>query len=257
MAEVTTITLPGRVELKMVAIPEGSFPMGSPADNIGFYYNEGPQHQVTLNSFLMGKYPITQAQWRAVATLPEIEISLDPDPSAFKGDNRPVEQVNWHEALEFCYRLSTYTGTVYTLPSEAQWEYACRAGTTTAFHFGETISTNQANYNGSYIYANGHKGVWREETTEVGMFPANAFGLHDMHGNVYEWCLDNYEISYRGAPTDGSAWKRKKSPWEIRHILRGGSWVDGPWYCRSAQRGFLKEFVSDSYIGFRVVCLLK
>jgi formylglycine-generating enzyme required for sulfatase activity len=173
----------------------------------------------------MAKTPITQAQWREVAGWPRVERDLDPDPSHFKGDSRPVEQVSWHDAMEFCHRLSQRTGKNYTLPSEAQWEYACRAGTTTPFHFGATISTEVANYDGNYVYGNGPKGTYREQTTDVASFPANAWGLHDMHGNVWEWCLDKWHDSYEGAPTDGNAW------------MEGDSLGESPAACCAAGRG--------------------
>ncbi len=134
------------------------------------------------------------------------EKGLAPDPSRFKGDNRPVDQVSWADAQEFCKRLSVKTGKDYCLPSEAEWEYACRAGTTTPFHFGETITTELANYDGNSTYNNGPKGEYREETTDVGLFPANDWGLYDMHGSLWEWCEDDYHSDYNGAPDDGSAW---------------------------------------------------
>jgi formylglycine-generating enzyme required for sulfatase activity len=162
---------------------------------------------VTLGSFFMAQTPITQAQWREVAGWPRVERDLDPEPSHFEGDNRPVEQVSWLDAMEFCHRLSQRTGWKYTLPSEAQWEYACRAGTTTPFYFGDTISTELANYDGDYSYGQSPKGIYRQQTTDVASFPANAWGLHDMHGNVWEWCADHWHASYEGAPVDGSAWE--------------------------------------------------
>jgi formylglycine-generating enzyme required for sulfatase activity len=192
--------------IPLAFIPAGSFLMGSPEHEPHRSKTECPQHEVTLGSFFMAKTPITQAQWRMVASWPRVNRDLDLDPSRFKGDNRPVEQVSWHDAMEFCYRLSHRTGKNYTLPSEAQWEYACRAGTTTPFHFGPTISTDVANYDGNYIYDQGSKGIYRKQTTDVAIFPANAWGLHDMHGNVWEWCLDEWHDSYEGAPVDGSAW---------------------------------------------------
>ncbi|MFM7326394.1 MAG: formylglycine-generating enzyme family protein, partial [Nodosilinea sp.] len=197
------------------------------------------------------KYPITQAQWRAVASLPTVKIDLDPDPSNFKGDKRPVEQVNWHEAMEFCDRLSKKLGQPYTLPSEAQWEYACRAGTTTPFHFGETITTDLANYYGNETFGSGPKGVFRQETTEVGSFPPNSFGLYDLHGNVWEWCLDHWHDSYNGAPADGTAWVTGgDSNYRIR---RGGSWYYYPRTCRSASRNYYGPGHRDAFNGFRVV----
>ncbi|MFM6071877.1 MAG: formylglycine-generating enzyme family protein, partial [Dolichospermum sp.] len=166
-----------------------------------------PQHEVTIKPFSMGKYPITQAQWQAVAALPQVNQELKPNPSRFKGAKRPVERVSWHDAVEFCARLSNHSQRPYRLPSEAEWEYACRAGTITPFHFGETITTELANYNGNNTYGDGPKGVYRGETTEVGSFKiANEFGLYDMHGNVWEWCQDDWHNNYEGAPTDGSAW---------------------------------------------------
>ena len=153
----------------------------------------------------MGKYPVTQAQWRFVAAqLPQVNRELEIDPSRFKGDNLPVETISWLDAEEFCQRLSHHTGRLYRLPSEAEWEYACRAGTTTPFHFGETISPEFANYNGEYTYGNGEKGVYRKQTTPVGSFQvANPFGLYDIHGNVWEWCADDWHKNYQGAPSDG------------------------------------------------------
>jgi formylglycine-generating enzyme required for sulfatase activity len=191
--------------IPLAFIPAGSFLMGSPKNESERFDDEGPQHEVTLGAFFMAKTPITQAQWREVAGWEKVERDLNPDPSRFNGDNRPVEQVNWLDAQEFCRRLSQRTGKKYTLPSEAQWEYACRAGTTTPFHFGPTISTEVANYNGE-VYGNGNKGDNRQQTTDVASFPANDWGLHDMHGNVWEWCLDEWHDSYEGGPVDGSAW---------------------------------------------------
>jgi formylglycine-generating enzyme required for sulfatase activity len=212
------------VTLEMVAIPGGTFLMGSPESEPERSDRESPQHTVTIQPFFMGKFPVTQAQWQAVASLPKVNIDLKPDPSNFKGANRPVEQVSWNDAVEFCARLSKATGREYRLPSEAEWEYACRAGTTTPFHFGETITTDLANYDGNYTYGSGSKGQYRKQTTDVGSFPANAFGLHDMHGNVWEWCQDTWHENYNGAPTDGSAWVDENANQNIR-ILRGGSWT--------------------------------
>lgn len=246
------------VTLEMVCIPGGTFWMGSPEGE--GYDDEKPQHSVTVPAFFMAKYPVTQAQWRAVAALPQVERSLEADPARFKGDNRPVEQVSWFDAVEFCARLSRKVGREYALPSEALWEYACRAGTTTPFYFGETITTQLANYDGNSTYAEEPKGEYREETTPVGSFPPNAFGLYDMHGNVYEWCLDDWHDSYEGAPTDGSAWLSEndnlsQKPNNSKAILRGGSWIYYPINCRSAYRNddiVLERGDLDNYIGFRV-----
>jgi formylglycine-generating enzyme required for sulfatase activity len=164
-----------------------------------------------------------------------------------------VEQVSWNEAVEFCDRLSQHTGKPYRLPSEAEWEYACRAQTPTPFHFGDTLSTELANYDGNYTYGNGAKGEYRQATTAIGQFGvANAFGLFDLHGNVYEWCLDHWHPSYEGAPTDGSAWVTDGD--EGRRLLRGGSWLNYPWGCRSAGRGRSARGNQDGGIGFRLVC---
>jgi formylglycine-generating enzyme required for sulfatase activity len=240
------------VQLEMVAIPEGSFVMGSPKDEPERSSSESPQHTITLKSFFLGKYPVTQAQWKAVAALPQVNRELNPDPSRFKGENRPVEQVSWLMAVEFCDRLSQKTGRQYRLPSEVEWEYACRAGTTTPFHFGKTITPELANYNGNDTYGAGVKGDYRKETTPVGSFGvANAFGLYDMHGNVWEWCADQWHESYEEAPTDGRAWLNEND--NQRRVLRGGSWVSSPRYCRSAYRSYFDADNRNHYFGFRVV----
>ncbi|MEM7579533.1 MAG: formylglycine-generating enzyme family protein [Cyanobacteria bacterium P01_A01_bin.80] len=248
-------------KLDMVAILGGTFIMGAPKDEEGSRDSECPQHQVTVPSFFMGKYPVTQAQWKAVAKLPQVEKELKENPSNFKGENRPVEQVSWYDAVEFCTRLSFYTSREYRLPNEAEWEYACRAGTTTPFHFGETITTNIANYDGTRSYGWGPKGVYHEETTPVGSFDvANDFGLYDMHGNVWEWCLDDWHDNYENAPTDGSPWFDNEndnlSTKTGYAVLRGGSWPLDPDYCRSAYRNFYvrRDTFYDS-IGFRIVCM--
>ncbi|MBK1987087.1 SUMF1/EgtB/PvdO family nonheme iron enzyme [Sphaerospermopsis aphanizomenoides BCCUSP55] len=244
------------IVLELVAIPSGTFLMGSTENEIESADKGSPQHQVTIQPFLLGKYPITQAQWQAVSNLPKIKIDLYPDPSHFKGANRPVEQISWHEAQEFCARLSRKTGKLYRLPSESEWEYACRAGTTTPFYFGNTISTDLANYNGEYVYANGSKGIYRKETTNVGFFPANAFGLHDMHGLVWEWCEDGWYNTYIGAPTNGSA-RLSGSDSHPRRVLRGGSWSYRPVYCRSAYRVNYPAASRDLNHGFRIACSAK
>jgi formylglycine-generating enzyme required for sulfatase activity len=170
------------------------------------------------------------------------------NPSRFKEDRRPVESVSWEDATTFCRKLSLKTGRKVRLPTEAEWEYACRAGTTMVFNTGDTINTDQANYNGNYPYGNGGKGVYRKETVEVGSFPGNAWGLHDMHGNVLEWCSDwygQYDISNIIDPygvANGS-----------RRVLRGGSWHDTARYCRSACRGRNDPGGRGSGGGFRVV----
>ena len=254
------------ITLDMVAIPGGTFTMGSPSDEIYSFDDEHLQHQVTVPPFFMGKYPITQAQWQAIASRTDLKVErdLDLDPSHFKdlskrGESptrwdRPVERINWYDAVEFCARLSKLTGREYRLPSEAEWEYACRAGTTTPFYFGETITGELANYNAAYTYAGEAEGEYREETTPVGQFPPNAFGLYDMHGNVWEWCADTWHDNYDGAPTDGSAWIENGD--DNCSPLRGGSWGNNPYNCRSAIRNnsIRREYRNNNY-GFRVVCV--
>ncbi|MEA5578997.1 bifunctional serine/threonine-protein kinase/formylglycine-generating enzyme family protein [Anabaena sp. UHCC 0451] len=239
--------------LELIAIPGGTFLMGSAENEVESTDRGTPQHQVTIQPFLLGQYPITQAQWQAVSNLPKIKFDLHPNPSHFQGANRPVEQVSWHDAQEFCSRLSRKTGKLYRLPSESEWEYACRAGTTTPFYFGNTINTDLVNYNGEYVYANGQKGIYRKETTNVGIFPANAFGLYDMHGLVWEWCEDGWYDNYIGAPTDGNAWL-SGSDNHPRRVLRGGSWSYRPVYCRSAYRVNYPAVSRDQNHGFRVAC---
>ena len=247
--------------LTMLWIPPGRFWMGSPASEPGRRESEGPQHLVQLQGFFLAQTPITQLQWRKVAQWkpgkgePAWKRDLVPDPSSFKGDQRPVEQVSWNDATEFCRRLSQRTGRIYTLPSEAQWEYACRAGTTTPFHFGATISTNLANYDGSEAYGDGPKGDNRQQTTDVESFPANAWGFHDMHGNVWEWCADHWHANYQGAPEDGSPWLDENADEDEWRLLRGGSWGNHPRNCRSAYRGRNRPVDPSYRRGFRVCCL--
>jgi formylglycine-generating enzyme required for sulfatase activity len=237
--------------------------MGAPEEEEESQNRERPQHEVSVAGFFMGRYPVTQAQWRSVAGYKqeELELELDPDPSEFKGDNRPVENVSWDEAKEFCRRLSVKSGREYRLPSEAEWEYACRAGTTTPFHFGETLDAEIANYDAQReyrhlkpVYGDGKKGEYRKETTEVGIFPANEWGLQDMHGNVWEWCEDDWHESYEGAPTDGSAWLEENRT-KTERLLRGGSWLSDPGFCRSAYRGHHSRGNRNYLIGFRVLCV--
>jgi formylglycine-generating enzyme required for sulfatase activity len=249
------------VELTLMRIPAGSFLMGAAEEEEGSRANERPLHRVQVGEFLMGRTPVTQAQWRAVAKWEPKEgekpwgMDLDPDPSRFKGANRPVENVDWAQAREFCRRLRQRTGKNYRLPSEARWEYACRADTTTPFHCGATLTTELANYNGKYTYGGGPKGKLRLGTVEVASFPANAWGLHDMHGNVWEWCADHWHDRYNGAPTDGSPWIDEKPKNAGRRLLRGGSWDVDPGLCRSACRGFIHPDDLRSSVGFRVCCL--
>ncbi|NEQ70975.1 MAG: formylglycine-generating enzyme family protein [Symploca sp. SIO2D2] len=243
------------VNLEMVVIPAGSFWMGSPDTEESRHKNESPRHKVTVASFCFGKYPVTQAQWQAVAALPQVNRQLKPNPSRFKGKELPVENVPWYSTIEFCARLSQKTGREYRLPSEAEWEYACRAGTYTPFHLGETISPELANYNANYTYGSGSQGKYRKQTTPVGRFKvANTFGLYDMHGNVWEWCADHWHGNYKGAPIDGSVWLSKNEYDSQKRILRGGSWLINPRSCRSADRIRYELGVRNDFIGFRVAC---
>ena len=274
------------LDLQLVEIPAGSFLMGSPASEEGHQADEGPQHEVKLESFFLGRTPITQAQWREVAQWQEGPGErwghrLNPTPSRFQdvkgglftgaanSDNRPVETVSWLDAMEFCSRLSQRSGKTYTLPSESQWEYACRAGTTTPFSYGETLSAELANYDANATYGRGRKGKSRGQTTLVGSFAANAWGLHDMHGNVWEWCADHWHSSYalglQKAPADGRPWldateadkarMEGERADERRRVLRGGSWYLNPAFCRSAFRYYYFPANADDFIGFRVCCL--
>ena len=278
--------LGGAARLTMVRIPAGSFQMGSAEQEPGREANEGPLHTVSLAEFLIGQTPITQAQWRAVASWEPQKgerwgRELNPEPAKFQGEEarllagemntneRPVERVRWEDAIEFCSRLSQRTKRNYTLPSEAQWEYACRAGTSTAYCFGAIIYSDLANFRGTDASRFSSptpdpQPLFREKTTPVRMFPANAWGLYDMHGNVWEWCLDHMHSSYEGAPCDGSGWEDPQAPKEQQRITRGGSWGNPPRFCRSAFRSPFrspsKANVTDEPYddaGFRVVCLPK
>ncbi|MEB3310150.1 MAG: formylglycine-generating enzyme family protein [Snowella sp.] len=253
------------VALAMVLVPDGSFLMGSPDTEEGYHSSQSPQHQVNISQFFMSRYPITKLQWQAVVALPKVARSLDPDCSNFTTDhNQPVEQVTWYDAVEFCQRLAQFTGKPYRLPSEAEWEYACRAQTQTPFHVGETITTEIANYSGvdwEYLgkvcskgsYGSGPLGSDRRETTPVGSLKRyNDFGLGDMHGNVREWCADPWHRNYVNAPTDGRVWLENGD--ESKRVIRGGSWNRSPQKCRSAYRDRFDPNASLYDIGFRVVC---
>ncbi len=247
-----TEALGGGVGLDMVYIPGGSFEMGAPKEQLYRDDNEGPLHQVNIPPFFMGRYTITQSQWQIISTLEKEGLELELEPSIFTGANRPVENVSWYEVTEFCVRLSKQTGKEYRLPSEAEWEYACRAGTKTPFYFGETITPELVNYKGTSSYGSGPGGKFRKATVEVGSFPPNAFGLYDMHGNVYDWCQDLWHgDNYLGAPQDGQAWIDAAD--SHHRVRRGGSWDDDPGVCRSTNRGSFKPEDRDNGIGFRVV----
>ena len=269
-AEYFTETLANGVELIMVKIPAGRFLMGSPESEDKRDNDESPQHWVDIEEFYLGKFTVTQAQWEAV---------MDSSPwqeydEKFWGENKPVIGVSWNDAKEFCKKLSQETRKTYNLPSEAQWEYACRAVIShqssvisenitkeewnqkynQPFHFGETITPDYVNYDGNYPYSNASEGVYRGKTVDVDYFQyGNNFGLYQMHGNVWEWCEDNYHNNYNNAPNNGNIWLNKSE--ENVRILRGGSWFNYSWDSRSA---FRDRFNSDNHninVGFRVFCL--
>ena len=229
--------------LVLAPIPAGAFLMGSPATEDGRDDDE-TQHRVTITKpFYLGIYPVTQAQYEAV-------MAVIYNISFFKGATLPVEMVNWNDAVEFCQKLSQNTGRNFRLPTEAEWEYACRAGTTAPFYFGNTISTDQANYDGNSTYGSGVKGVYRQKTTPVGMFPANAWGLYDMHGNVWEWCSDWFEEYPKRNIIDPQG--AINGTWRTDRASRGGSWDTGPRNCRSANRRGYGPGSRDVDCGFRV-----
>lgn len=261
--------LGGGVDLNLVAVPGGFFSMGS--HNEGGYADEGPLHPVLIEKFWLGQFPVTQAQWRAVmGSLP---------PCRFHGDDWPVETICWNEAVEFCQRLALLTGRPYTLPSEAQWEYACRAGTSTPFNLGETITTDYVNYVGDHTYRQAPVGVYRHGPTPVGSFPPNRWGLYDMHGEVWEFCADRWTDDYQGASVNGlvpvptftrprstifdriatvlgSTFAEPSVPHarsETYRVARGGSWHETPAHCRSAVRLKVEEHERLEFYGLRVL----
>jgi len=246
----TVLDLGNNVKMRMVLIPAGKFMMGSPATEAGRNSNEGPQHEVTISKpFYMGVFEVTQEQYEQV---------MGVNPSRFKGAKNPVDQVSWYEAVEFCKKLSARTGKKVMLPTEARWEYACRACTTTAFHTGDALKPGQANA----VFPS-NPGVWDRimawvgmssaqktiQTTPAGSFPPNGFGLYDMHGNVWEWCSDwRGEDYYANSPkTDPQG----PDTGSLR-VLRGGSWGDHPEDCRSAYRLRDSPDHRNDALGFRV-----
>ena len=228
----------------MVEIPAGSFLMGSSEHESEKRENEMPQHEVNLQSFFLGKFPVTQAQWFAVMkTFPIIS-------KHFLGDNLPVVNVWLEKTIEFCAKLSNLTGEIFRLPSESEWEYACRAGTNTPFSFGETITTDLANFNGEQPFGKAPKSKFRKYLTSGGNFAPNDFGLYDMHGNIWEWCADIWHENYLGAPNDGSAWLNDGD--QSYCVQRGGSWIDRASNCRSAFRVGDIAHNNDQIVGLRV-----
>lgn len=233
---------------QMVLIPAGRFLMGSPAGEPERSSDEGPQHEVQVSSFAAGKTEVTFGQWDACVAAEGCDHKPG-DPGWGRGE-RPVINVSWEDAQQYVKWLSGKTGKGYRLLSEAEWEYAARAGATTAFHTGATIMTAQADFNGNYTYNGSFRGEYRRRTVEVGSFAANAFGLHDMHGNVWEWVQDVWHDNYSGAPADGSAWMEGGE--QVRRVLRGGSWRNSPGGLRSASRSSYTRDFRDDGTGFRV-----
>ncbi|MDR2717656.1 MAG: formylglycine-generating enzyme family protein [Treponema sp.] len=262
---------------EMVLVKGGTFTMGSLVEETNSFHDERPQHEVTLTNFYISKYQVTQKEWKEV---------MEDNPSNFIGDQLPVEKVSWYDALIFCNKLSikrklnpayriegstdpSVWGAApvfpavdeawdaveivkgangYRLPTEAQWEYACRAGSITPFNAGENVTTDQANYDGRHPYKNNPEGIYREKTVEVGSFKPNAWGLYDMHGNVWEWCWDwhgNYTADAQKDPqgVDIGAYR----------VARGGSWNNTARILRSAARGSSAPAFRDGIIGLRIV----
>ena len=249
---------------ELVLIPTGRFQMGSTelerkkAMEAGaqkaWVERETPQHWVGIEqSIALGRYPVTVGEWRqfvrATKWTPKGEVNWAA-PGFRQSEDHPVVGVTWHDAQQYVVWLTVQTGQMYRLPSEAEWEYACRAGTRTAFSFGEEIDTSLANYDGNYTYNGSPQGEYRKGTTRVGEFAANPWGLFDMHGNVWEWVQDVVHDNYEGAPSNGSAWEEGGD--QGRRILRGGSWLYNPRYLRSALRNGFSATLSNDIVGFRV-----
>jgi len=236
--------LGGGVHLTLVEIPGGMYHMGSQHGE--GYADETPRHLVTLAPFLLGQAPVTQAQWAAVMGKEQY--------TRFHGPALPVDNVSWLDTAEFCRKLSKKSGLNYRLPSEAQWEYACRAGAQAPFSTGDTITTDYANYVGEHMYWEEPRGVYRHVPTPAGTFPPNPFGLYDMHGNLWEHCADRWHADYSGAPIDGSAWEQGGE--SGFRVARGGSWHEPPTNCRAATRLRVDEREREDYYGFRVLLKL-
>lgn len=238
---------------EMVVIPAGSFVMGSPSGEADRFSNEGPQREVSIGRFALSKTEVTFDQWQACVDGGGCGGNPKPDDEGWGRGSRPVINVSWDDAQEYIAWLNGRAGAkVYRLPSESEWEYAARGGTATPFWTGGTISADQANYDGNGTYGNGRKGVYRKKTVPVGSFPSNPFGLHDVHGNVWEWVEDCWHGSYDGAPRDGSPWLSQQEGDCSRRVLRGGYWSSVPWYLRSAFRDWDRPDGRGRIIGFRL-----
>ncbi len=236
--------LAGGQSLQVVALPGGFFSMGSMSGQ--GYIDETPRHGVQVAPFFLGRQLVTQAQWQAV-------MKKAPR-SRFSGENLPVENISWSEALEFCKKLSKQSRHAYRLPSEAEWEYACRAGTSTAFSTGETINTDFANYCGEHIYLGESRGLYRHCTTPAEQLLPNPYGLLEMHGNLWEFCADRWHADYNGAPLDSRPWE--SSGEKGCRVARGGSWHEPPGNCRCSTRLRVAEKEGDDIYGFRVAMSL-
>lgn len=235
-----TITLPGGAEMEMIYCAPGSFMMGSPEDEEDRDDNE-TQHKVTLTrGFWLGKYPVTQSQWESV---------MGGNPSYFKGDDNPVDSVSWDDCKKFIEKINSRSGFTARFPTEAEWEYACRAGTTTMYHWGNALNGDRANCNGNFPCGTSVTGCYLQKTTPVGSYDANPWGFYDMHGNVWEWCADWYGSYPTKAVTD------PKGPASgDGRVLRGGSWGSNARICRSAGRNGIVPGYRGSYCGFRLCC---
>jgi formylglycine-generating enzyme required for sulfatase activity len=236
-------------EPEMIAIPAGRFLMGSPSDEPERSANEGPPHWVQVPAFELCRYAVTFDDWDACVAAGG--CTHRPDDRGWGRGRRPVINVSWDDAQAYVRWLSHVTGKAYRLPSEAEWEYACRAGTATPFSTGRCIRTDQANYDGNRDYAGcGAKtGVYLGKTQPVGSYPANSWGLHDMHGNVWEWVEDCWHDNYEGAPKDGSEWTQASCQ---TRVLRGGSWYSGPRALRAADRDWSSAGIRHDFLGFRL-----
>lgn len=242
-------SLGGGDRIEMVQIEPGAFEMGSHPNEPYYKSAEGPRHPVRVGGFFISRFEVTQQQWAAVAALPKVSVDLPPNPSTFPGADRPVEGITWIEAKEFCARLSAKTGRLYRLPTEAEWEFACRAGTSTPFCFGETINSALANYQGTEQFAHEGRGEYRRETIPVGSLgTANYYGLMDVHGNVAEWCEDRFGPYSDAFMIDPTGPKKGND-----RVVRGGSWRSYPRECRSSARVGFHENHRRNDIGFRVV----
>lgn len=255
-----TENLGNDISLDLIIISGGQFLMGTSKKQIlklsgkfnsNNFHREQPRHLVTIKPFAISQTLITQAQWRQVAQFNQVKQDLPLSPSYFQGDFLPVDQVNFEDTIEFCQRLSQASGRRYRLPTEAEWEYAARASSDTPFHFGETITSDLANYRATSVYDRETPGIYRQSSTPVNSFPPNAFGLYDIHGNLWQWCQDDWHDNYENAPARGDVWQ---SATNMTKVLRGGAWCCHPSSCRSAYRWYALPSTKVDYIGFRIVC---